>query len=425
MHMFSIPYGHDAQQLQIPEGELRAVLQAGTPVSTQSQEEIIANALANPIGSQPLHILSVHTKNVLIITSDHTRPVPSALTIPPILKELRKGNPGIQIKILVATGVHRETSKQELYAKFTKALVEQEEFVVHNAFADNMLELGSLDSGCKLSVNPLVAWADLIVSDGFIEPHFFAGFSGGRKSILPGISSAKSIMSNHCGKLIADPLARTGILEGNPIHRDMTTAATRAGLRFILNVVLDDEKKVVAAFAGDTIAAHSAGCAFSRSLFRVDPVDASVVITSNGGAPLDQNIYQSVKSMTAAENCVHPGGYIICLSECADGSGGEQFVRWFTETTSPQALLDKVATISPEETIADQWQAQILARVMCKAKVILVCDEKNKDTAESMGMLWFADVNQALEYAKAQLKEQYDGVTVIPNGVSVIPVAAN
>lgn len=423
MHTISIPYGQGTQQLQIQEEELNAVLQARAPASTQTQEEIIAHALANPINSQPLHILAAQAEKVLIITSDHTRPVPSALTLPPMLKELRNGNPEIQIKVLVATGVHRETTKLELYAKFTEALVDQEEFVVHNAFADNMLELGVLDSGCKLSINPLVAWADLIISDGFIEPHFFAGFSGGRKSILPGISSAKSIMSNHCGKLIADPLARTGILEGNPIHRDMTTAAIRAGLRFVLNVVLDDDKKVVAAFAGDAIAAHGAGCAFSRSLFRVDPVEALVVITSNGGAPLDQNIYQSVKSMTAAENCVHPGGYIICLSECADGSGGEQFVRWFTETASPQALLDKVATISPEDTIADQWQAQILARVMCKARVILVCDEKNKDTVQSMGMLWFADVNQALQYAKAQLREQYNGVTVIPNGVSVIPVA--
>ena len=422
MKKFSIPYGHTKQVVSIPENEVRGVLRATTPVANRSGEEIVRDALQNPIESEPLCKLAEGAEKVLIITSDHTRPVPSSITLPQMLAEVRKGSPNAEIKILVATGVHRETTKEELYSKFTKELVDRETFLVHDAFAEGMSEKGILDSGCCFSVNPLVDWADLVISDGFIEPHFFAGFSGGRKSILPGISSAKSIMSNHCSKLIAADKARTGILDGNPIHADMTTAALRAGLKFILNVVLDDDKNIVAAFAGDTVKAHRAGCDYSRDMFRVGAIPASVVVTSNGGAPLDQNIYQTVKSMTAAESCVHPGGFILCVSECADGHGGEQYVRWFSESNGAQDVLDKISKIDAPDTIGDQWQAQILARVMVHANVALICDEKNKDTVESMGMLWFRDVNDALTYAKEKLGDRYDGVTVIPNGISVIPM---
>lgn len=172
-----------------------------------------------------------------------------------------------KVIILVATGMHRQTTRRELEEKFTPEVAAGEDIRIHDAFAPDLSVKGTLPSGAPLSVNPLVDWADLIAADGFIEPHFFAGFSGGRKSILPGIASADSIRANHCAALIRSPLARTGILEGNPIHRDMEAAACLAGLRFILNVVLDDSKRIVHAVAGGAIEAHRSGCAYCRRAF--------------------------------------------------------------------------------------------------------------------------------------------------------------
>lgn len=420
MKNIQIPYGKTTLSLVCEDHELRGIVSCGKVESTGAdQNKLVLEALANPIGSQPLHVLAADARNVLLITSDHTRPVPSHITVPAMLAEIRRGNPNAEIRILVATGVHRPTTREELITKLTPQVMEAETVIVHNAFVQDMADKGKLPSGCPFLVNPLADWADLIVSDGFIEPHFFAGFSGGRKSILPGIASSVSIKANHCGKLIGSPKARTGILEGNPIHEDMVAAAKLAGLRFIVNVVLDDDKNIVRAFAGDAFAAHAAACDYSRQVFTQKPIVASVAVTSNGGYPLDQNIYQTVKSMTAAERCVRPGGMIICCSECDDGHGGEEFVRWFSRSDGPEDVLRKISAIAAEDTIADQWQAQILARVMAKAKIAMVCHEKNRETVRSMGMLWFGKLDDAIAYAKEHVQD-YDGIVAIPNGVSVI-----
>ncbi|MBC8536561.1 nickel-dependent lactate racemase [Feifania hominis] len=420
MKTFAIPYAAASLPFSCEESELRGVVRCDPPQADGDGRSLVAQALANPVGCERLRELARGAQRVLVITSDHTRPVPSHITLPPMLDEIRAGNPAAEIKILVATGVHRGTTRRELTEKFTQELVDREEFLVHDAAAPGMLPLGTLPSGCKLSVNPLVGWADLIVADGFIEPHFFAGFSGGRKSILPGIASAKSVMTNHCSALIGSARARTGILEGNPIHEDMCAAARLAGLRFVVNVLLDDDKHIVAAFAGDAAAAHEAGCRRARELYSCRAACASVVVTSNGGYPLDQNVYQTVKSMTAAESCVNEGGVILCAAACEDGSGGEEFVRWFSQSNGPRDVLDKIERIGADDTIADQWQAQILARVMTRASVALICEPKNREMVESMGLKWFADLDSAFAWAKNSLGERYDGVTVIPNGISVI-----
>ena len=261
--------------------------------------------------------------------------------------------------------------------------------------------------------------ADLLVAEGFIEPHFFAGFSGGRKSILPGVASAESVMSNHCGKLIASPFSRTGNLRGNPLHEDMVAAAKMCNLEFIVNVVIDAEKKIVRTFAGDTVKAHEAGCEFVAEQCRVKAVKSDIVITSNGGYPLDQNVYQSIKSMTAAEASVNEGGVIICVSKCNDGSGGEELVRWFSGGKTPREITDIILSTSPEKTKGDQWMAQILSRIQLKASVIMVTDERSRDIVETMGMTWSPDIDSAIREAK-RLKADADGITVIPDGISII-----
>ena len=418
----SIPYGKETIQYSFDDGNLRGVLASKLHEmkSKCDQTECVRQALADPIGSPLLRDLSVGKKNIVVITSDHTRPVPSRISMPLILDEIRRGAPDANVTIVIATGVHRETSREELIYKFGENIVDSERIVIHDAFkTEEMQFIGVLPSGCKLSVNRVVAEADLVVAEGFIEPHFFAGFSGGRKSILPGVASAESVMSNHCGRLIGSPLSRTGNLRGNPLHEDMVAAAKMCRLEFIVNVVIDSEKKVVCAFAGDTVTAHETGCEFVAEQCRVKAVMSDIVITSNGGYPLDQNVYQSIKSMTAAEASVNRDGVIICVSKCNDGSGGDELVRWFSDGKTPREINDIIIGTPPEQTKGDQWMAQILSRIMLRSRVIMVTDECSKNIVETMGMIWCSDIEAALKTAY-KIRPNADGITVIPDGISVI-----
>ncbi len=415
-----IPYGRTKLQLELPDENVKAVLapETGEEKHGADQAQLVLDAMAKPIDSAPLSELAKGKKRVVLIASDHTRPVPSKLIVPPMLQEIRQGSPDAEIVILIATGSHRDTTREELIEKFGQQIVERERIEIHRATeSEQMFFLGILPSGGELWLNKWAQWADMIVSEGFIEPHFFAGFSGGRKSILPGISSVQTVYANHCAKFIDDPRARTGILEGNPIHEDMVYAVKAAGLAYIVNVVLDEDKNVIAAFAGNPITAHEAGCALVGKQFRVKAVAGDIVITSNGGYPLDQNIYQSVKGMTAAECCVRPGGVIIISARCNNGHGGEDFFRYH-EGRTPRQVYDAISAVPQEKTEQDQWQSQILARVMLRAHVIMVSDQDMESTITAMGMGYAPTLEAALEaaYEKTEGRE----IVVIPDGVGII-----
>ena len=421
MESIRIPYGKSQQVLHIEAENLKAVLTPRHPEKTDAaQEELVREALLHPISSPRVSELAEGKKNILLITSDHTRPVPSRVTLPLYLAEIRLRNPDANITILIATGMHRPTTEAELRAKMGDEIVDHEKIVVHYAQKmEDMAYFGVLPSGGELWLNRLVREADLVVSEGFIEPHFFAGFSGGRKSILPGVASAKTVLYNHNAQFLQSPCARQGILEGNPIHRDMFFAAEKAGLRFILNVILDENKRVAAAVAGDLDAAHKAGCEISRRMTAVDAVVSDIAITSNGGYPLDQNVYQSVKGMTAAESCVRPGGAIIMCAALSDGAGGDDFYHWFADRTDAAQVARDIASIPPEETRLDQWEAQMLARVLCRADCWFVTGPENRKLIENMHMHYAPDVDTAYRMAKEKLGENAS-VTVIPDGVGVI-----
>ena len=200
-----------------------------------------------------------------------------------MLSEIRSASPDAEVTILVATGCHRGTTREELVSKFGKELVDSERIVVHDCDdRAHLRSVGALPSGGDCEIDTYALDCDLLVAEGFIEPHFFAGFSGGRKSVLPGVASRATVLANHCSEFIAHPNARTGVLEGNPIHRDMLWAAEKCRLRYIVNVVLDDKKRVTAAFAGDCRAAHEAGARYVSDRFAVDAVCADIVVTTNG-----------------------------------------------------------------------------------------------------------------------------------------------
>ena len=422
--MLYLPYG----KTSIPFDESGArVLRSRVDelVCNQTGGAIIREAMAHPIGSEKLGALAAGKRNCVLIISDHTRPVPSKNILPAMLAELRQGNPEIEITLLVATGCHRGTTKAELSDKLGEEIVSSERIVVHDAGdADANVKIGALPSGAPLVIDRLAANTDLLIAEGFIEPHFFAGFSGGRKSVLPGVCDRVTVLGNHCSRFIDSEFTRAGVLKGNPIQTDMLAAAELARLRYIVNVVINEDKQTVAAFAGDPVEAHLAGCAFLRPYCEVETDQADIVITTNGGAPLDQNVYQCVKGMSTAEAAAKLGGVLILLAECADGVGGEGFYHSLRDCESPRALYDSILATPQERTIPDQWQSQILARILIKHTVIFVTRGELADTIRQMKMDYAPSLDDALKKARA-LKGANASLTIIPNGVSMIVRSMN
>ncbi len=415
------PYGKNKLSYSFEESRLAGVLEPSIASYIPEAEgrELISRAMACPTGSQKLSELAKGKEKVVVIASDHTRPVPSKLIIPPMLAEIREGNPRADITILIATGCHRGTTKDELIAKFGEEIVKNEKIYIHDCDERDMLvNIGTLPSGGECEINRLAAEADLLVSEGFIEPHFFAGFSGGRKSVLPGVAGRKTVLANHCSEFIDHPRARTGILEGNPIHADMLWAAKKAKLAYIVNVVLDAEKKVIYAVAGDPEAAHKQGTDFLFSLCGAKAVDADIVITTNGGYPLDQNMYQAVKGMTAAEATVRRGGVIIMLAESGDGIGGDHFYHQLADEPDISKTMREFLSRGRDETVPDQWQTQILLRILGHASVIYV-SEMPDDVVKEMHMIPAHSIGEAIGIAENIVGDDAR-IAAIPDGVSVM-----
>ncbi|MCD8149613.1 MAG: nickel-dependent lactate racemase [Clostridiales bacterium] len=423
MKTISIPYYTSSMVLHVDEANLKAVVYAKTDEyhTELSERQLVEHALANPIGTPGLSELAAGKDTVVIVTSDHTRAVPSKLTLPILLKEIRKGNPDAKITILIATGLHRATTEEEQRRMFGDPIVDSEKIVVNEAFKEDDFEFVQvLPSGAELWVNKVALHCDLLITEGFIEPHFFAGFSGGRKSILPGICNAATVNENHSYKAIASPYSTTGVLEHNPIHEDMICAARAVNVQFILNVALNSEKKVIGAFAGDLELAHEEGVAFVRGLAQSPGVTGDIVITSNGGYPLDQNLYQSPKAVATAEACCREGGVIIMCASCVDGMGGTHFEKLITRGTVDE-IDEYLSKIPPRETIPEQWCAQIYARILKKHKVIIVTTFLDHDMVRKANMIPASSPDEALAMAYEMMGKDAQ-VVVIPDGVAVLAV---
>jgi nickel-dependent lactate racemase len=416
-----LPFGNSFLDFSLAEERLEAIIAPvlNYPENNSSQEDIVRESIENPIASRRLCELSVGKQDIVLIASDHTRPVPSRIITPIILNEIRKGNPRANITILISTGTHRASTREELIDKFGASIVENEQIVMHDAVNSEVVKIGILPSGGDLLINRIAIEADLLVAEGFIEPHFFAGFSGGRKSVFPGITNRKSVLANHCAEFIAHPNCRTGILEGNPIHKDMVYAAEAAQLAFIANVVLDHNKKIIAAYAGHFDQAHRKGASDVSALFGANKALADIVIAANGGYPLDQNIYQSVKGMTAAEVTCMPGGVIIMVAECSDGHGGKSFFETFASSKSVFEIHSEILSRGKDQTVMDQWESQILARILLKHEVIMVT-KAPEEMIRNFRMHCAPDIDSAVKMAEGILNNPEAKITIIPDGVSVI-----
>jgi nickel-dependent lactate racemase len=421
MKTISFPYGKEYLQYEIPDSRFQGELVSEIHhyKAAKSQEDLVRDALEQPVGTPTLRVMAEEKKKVVLIASDHTRPVPSKVIVPPMLAEIRRGNPDADITILVATGCHRETTQAELESKFGPEITSQEKIIIHNCDSSDMAYLGKLPSGGDIFINKFAVEADLLVAEGFIEPHFFAGFSGGRKSVFSGLAGRKAVLYNHNADFIAHPKARTGIIEGNPIHIDMLYAARKARLDFICNVVINSAKEVIYAVSGDCDLAHREGREFLLSKCRAAPALADIVISTNGGYPLDQNIYQAVKGMTAAEATVRKGGVIIHLSQSADGHGGPEFHRTFAEEKDLDRMLDNFLKTPRENTRVDQWESQILARILKHARVIYISDAPD-EMVRDFHMTPAHSIDEAIKKAEGMLGNSNASITAIPDGIAVI-----
>ena len=423
MKKFKIPYYTSAIDLEVDEKNLEAVLisRADEYDPGKSELELIREALEHPVGTPRLSELAKGKDKIVLVTSDHTRAVPSKLMLPLELEEIRRGNTDANITILIATGLHRATTEEEQRQMFGDEIVDHEKIAVNDAFRqEDFVHVCTLPSGAEFHVNRLAAECDLLIAEGFIEPHFFAGFSGGRKSILPGICSQETVNENHSYRAIANPFAATGVLNHNPVHEDMVYAARRVNLQFICNVALNGEKKVIGAFAGDMEEAHAAGVKFVRGLAQCPSVKGDIVITSNGGYPLDQNLYQSPKAVATAEACAKEGAVIIMCASCVDGMGGSHFEKLIVRGTAEE-IDEYLSAIPPKETIPEQWCAQIFSRILRRHTIILVTTFLDKELVEKANMAYASSPDEALRMAY-KMKGKDARVVVIPDGVAVLAV---
>jgi lactate racemase len=330
------------------------------------------DALRSPVAGPRLRERVRPGQTVAISACDGTRPQPRDLMIPAILAELDGVTELDDVVILVATGTHRGNEEAELRAMFGDAVADRVRIVNHDARDPGQLAFaGTHGNGVPVWLNRRWLAADVRITTGFVEPHFFAGFSGGPKLVAPGLAGLATVLVLHDAARIASPRATWGVTEGNPVHDDVRAIAAATGVTFGLDVVLNRDKEIVAAFGGDLAPMHAAACAAARQA-AMRPVQArfDVVVTTNSGFPLDQNLYQSVKGMSAAYQVVRPGGLIVCAAECRDGFPGHGSYRQvLASAASPQALADAIRARA--ETVPDQWQVQIQAQIQSASRVVM------------------------------------------------------
>ena len=418
--LVTLPYGRKQIHLEVENAE---ILEAEEMPTIDTIEQELVGGLEKPVESPSLRKLSEKARRILLIIPDNTRAFPSREIIPILVNYIGKANPRAEIRILVATGLHLQVKRSELVEMLGEGIVENYEVINHDASDGEMLlKLDKETSyGTPIHVNRYVLESDLVIGAGLIEPHFFAGYSGGRKILLPGVAGRDSIFNNHGFNMIGHPRARAGILDGNPIHEDMVEFMGSTKLDFIVNVTINKEKKITGIFTGHPVKAHLRGVEFLDRHVKV-PVkgEADIVITTNGGYPLDRDVYQAVKGMDTAASVVREGGVIIIASECRDGLGGhEEFLKLVKGAEDVDEILRR---IRENEPIYDQWEAQILARILKKAKVILVSDFISEKVAGDLLLERVGNIEEALELAYTILGKRDVRTIVIPEGPYVIPI---
>jgi nickel-dependent lactate racemase len=414
-----IAYGRGGIPLRLdPDLADWQVIRSRFAAALPNAEEVFRAACRKPIASKPLREWIEPHDRVVIVTCDGTRPVPNRQLIPWLLQELPV--PVEQVTVLLGTGSHRANTPAEIDAMFGTDVTSRVRIVNHNAFDPQAnVYVGKSPAGKAACLNKLYVEADKRIVVGFIEPHFFAGFSGGAKGIIPGIASIDSIIRVHSFDLIADPLSTWGTVEENPIRHELEGMVQHCPPHFMVNVTLNSAKEIVGVFNGDYITAHRQGCQKSREeAMQPVPHLFPLVITSNSGYPLDQNLYQTVKGISAGARITKPGGTVLIASECQDGLPDHgNFGALMRAGQSPDDILRNIVDL-PEE-ILDQWEAQVYAYLMQKYDIQLYC-AMDPAAVQACKLQPVADFQTAVEAAIGKLGQRPQ-VAVLPDGPLTIP----
>jgi len=369
----SLAYGRGMMPAEFPENRTTVIEPGHQPGLTDERAAVIA-AIEAPIGTRPLRARIDAGKRICIVHTDITRATPNDRIIPWLLAWLEEaGASRGRIVLLNGLGTHRPNTQAELEQMLTPEVVAKYRCLNHEPHNDAAhVQLGLTRTGAPALLNRHLVEADVRIITGFIEPHFFAGFSGGPKGIMPAVAALSTVQSNHGAKNIGDPRATFGRTEGNPIWEEMRDIALRAGESFLLNVTLNESREITGVFAGDLIGAHRQGCEFVRASAmqrQAEPYD--IVVTTNSGYPLDMNLYQGVKGMRAASLIVRDGGDILLVAECSDGlPSGSPFEQLLHSVNGPEEILRKIE--QPDFVWPEQWQSQIQGLIQRRAKVHLV-----------------------------------------------------
>ena len=408
-------FGKGVQAVEIPDGNLRGILTPNDVPHGLMGEEEVRRALAAPIGSPPLGAIVHPGEKIAVITSDITRPMPTYTVMPALLDELyAAGVKPEDITLVFALGSHRKhTEEERRHLAGDRAF--QEIRCVDGDVSD-VVHLGTTSRGTPVDIVRVVAEADRRICLGNIEYHYFAGYSGGAKAIMPGVSTRDAIQSNH--KRMVQEEACAGRIAGNPVREDIEEAAALCGVDFILNVVLDEHKEIVKAVAGDVTAAHREGCKFLDSLYRKEiPQREDIVIVSQGGAPKDLNLYQTQKALDNAKHAVKKGGVVILVGSCKEGLGERVFEEWMTTSPSPESMIERIG----RDFQLGGHKAAAIAMVLQNADIYLVSDLE-PDFVSSIFLKPYASVQEALDAAFQKLGPDA-GVLVMPYGGSTLPHA--
>ena len=418
-----LAYGSTGLTVDLPE-ERTTVVEPLHPRAAPDERGAVLEALRRPVAGSPLREVMRGRRTVAISVCDGTRPQPRQIVVPAILEELEGLVRLEDIVVLVATGTHRGNSEEELRAMLGDEVLASVRVVNHDARDRSTLTwMGRFGADVPVWLNSEWARADVRITTGFVEPHFFAGFSGGPKLVAPGLAGLETTLTLHDAARIGHPDARWGVTHGNPVHDDVRAIAAATGTHFALDVVLDGEQRIAHAFGGELFAMHEAACTVVRqTAMRAVPSPFDVVLTTNSGFPLDQNLYQAVKGMSAAAQVVRPGGAIVCAAECRDGFPSHGSYREeLTAAASPAALLEAIA--ARRTTVPDQWQIQIQAGIQARSRVIVHTSYLSDEELSEAHLEQTADV-EATVWHLLDAAGPEARVCVLPYGPLTVPYVA-
>jgi nickel-dependent lactate racemase len=417
--LVTLAYGREGRSVEVPDNAV-VILPTDLP-GLPDEAEAVSQALAQPLAGPTLAQRAAGAQQVVVVFPDLTRPMPNRTVLPPLLRQLEEcGIPDASITLLCATGTHRQASAAEMEELVGSDTVARYAIVDHDSESSDHVEVGQVD-GVPILLQRQYVEADLRIITGFVEPHFFAGFSGGPKTVCPGLAATVTILEAHHPRRIADPRSTFVTREGNPVHDFVRAAVALAPPDFSVDVTINRARQVTATFAGPLAVTHDAACAFAQAS-ATQQVDAAfdVVVSTNGGYPLDRNLYQAVKGMAAAERIVNQGGIIVMAADCGDGIPAHgAFAEVLSGARSAEDLIN-----APNGPELDRWQAQVLGRVLQRAQVWLYSDGLTEEMTRNALLHPVGELTTAVADAVAR-KGEGARVAVLPEGpLTVVTVTA-